>query len=242
MISSYQTSLQGKEVLLIEDDRDMLQLLTLVFNRRMAQVYTALDGLAGLRQFFTHRPDLVVTDVVMPEINGWEVCRQIRRFSDVPVIVLTNLGKDEDVVKGLDIGADDYIAKPFAPNVLVARSAALLRRQYPDRSTSFTIYEDSHLTINLDKRQVLVEKNPVRLTSKEFKVLAQLFRQAGQTLTYEQILEAVWGWEYKESVDYVHVHLSNLRRKLEPNRKQPKYLITEHGVGYRFEINHDDKS
>jgi DNA-binding response OmpR family regulator len=228
--------MQGKRILVIDDDYNLCQMIKFSFNRSGAQVHTASDGREGLHQFYQHRPDLVVLDVRMPDIDGWETCRQIRLLSNVPIIMLTTLDKDEEIVRGLNYGADDFVTKPFSREVLLARVQALLRRaELPVDNDSQSTYSDGYLLIELEKHLVFVQGKPVQLTATEYRLLAYLFQNAGQVLTYQTILDRVWGWEYQDSVDYVHVYLSHLRRKLEEDPRNPKYLLTERGIGYRFE-------
>jgi two-component system KDP operon response regulator KdpE len=228
--------LQDRKILVIDDDPNLRQLITITFTSQGCQVHSAVNGAEGLRLFYDYRPDLVILDVMMPEMDGWTVCTQIRQLSNVPIIMLTSLGSERDVVRGLELGAVDYIVKPFSPLVLVARANAslrqLLQEQPPPKQTAFA---DGYLTIDLEKRRVLVNEKPVKLSSTEYKLLAYLVENAGQILATEQILENVWGWEYRDSSDYVHVYISHLRRKIEADPKQPHYILTEYGIGYYFE-------
>ncbi|MDX1687520.1 MAG: response regulator transcription factor [Candidatus Promineifilaceae bacterium] len=226
----------SKGILVIDDNDGLCEVVRLVLEDTGAEIYTAQSGRDGLRRFFEERPDLVILDIMLPDISGWEVCKQIRLLADTPILLLTTLDEDEAVVRGLDLGADDFLSKPFNMDVLVARSRALLRRasSTPEPKQSFT-YSDEYLTVDLQKHRVLVRGEPVKLTATEFELLSYLVRNAGRVLTYAQILERVWGPEYCDSPDYVHVYLSHLRRKLEEDPRQPRYLVTEHGVGYRFE-------
>ncbi len=232
------SDLRNKTILVIDDDPSLGQMVQLAFSVEGAIAITANDGQEGLRHFYTHRPDLIILDIRMPDINGWEVLRQIRVMSDTPVILLTTLSEDQDIVRGLDCGADDFISKPFNRDVLLARARAVLRRVQLDKlETSSQLFRDEWLTIDLNKRQVTVKGEAVRLTATEFRLLAYLLQNAGRVLTYHQILDYVWGQDYRDSPDYVHVYLSHLRRKLEEDSRNPRYLLTEHGVGYRFARN-----
>jgi two-component system KDP operon response regulator KdpE len=228
--------MQGKKILVIDDDVNLSQMLKFIFIKAGAQVFTAVDGREGLHRFYEERPDLVILDVRMPDVDGWETCQQIRIFSNVPIIMLTTLNRDEEIIRGLDYGADDFVSKPFSREVLLARARALLRRADapPNDEVNFT-YNDDHLVVDLDKRRVLVRGEQIQLTDTEFRLLAYLLQNAGQVLTYETILDKVWGWEYQDSIEYVHVYLSHLRRKIEEDPRNPRYLLTERGVGYRFE-------
>jgi DNA-binding response OmpR family regulator len=229
------SSLRNKKILVIDDDREMLSLVTHTLSKTEARIYTAASGEEGLRLFFDQRPDLVVLDIMMPGMDGWEVCRRIRQIADVPIVFLTVLEAEEDIVRGLDCGAIDYITKPFSPKVLVARARAALRSaESPWEPDKLTRYRDDYLTIDLGARRVLVRGEPVNLTATEFQLLAYLVTNADQVLSVEQIIENVWGREYRGSDNYVHVYVYYLRNKLEKDPKRPRYLVTDHGVGYRF--------
>jgi two-component system KDP operon response regulator KdpE len=228
--------LQRKRVLIIDDDPDMLELLSIVYSRAKAQVHVASNGNIGLREFYACQPDLVLLDLMMPQKDGWEVCRVIRQLSDVPIIILSSLYQDKDIIRGLDTGANDYLTKPVNFDILLARSRAALRQgRNSDLSPKRNFYSDDDLTINLNTRAVSVQGKPIKLTAKEYMVLVCLVQNADQLVTGQQIMEKVWGWEYRDSVEYVHVYISRLRKKLEVNPTAPKYVLTEHGVGYRFE-------
>ncbi|MCB9077441.1 MAG: response regulator transcription factor [Anaerolineaceae bacterium] len=224
------------KILVIDDDPALCQLISFTFSSQGFQVYSAATGSEGLRMFYEQRPDLIILDIMMPEMDGWTVCTQIRQLSNVPIIVLTSLGSEQDIVRGLECGAVDYVVKPFSPRVLVARARANLRQVFqaaiPPKTT---IFSDGYLTIDLVKRRVLVKNEPVKLSATEYRLLAYLVQNANQVLTTEQILENVWGLEYRESSDYVHVYISHLRRKIEADPKQPRYILTEYGIGYYFE-------
>lgn len=226
----------GKKVLIIDDDVDVQRINEKVFRNIGANVKVAANGADGIRKFFLEKPDLVITDCMMPEIDGFETCRRIRQVSSVPIIMLTALNSEEEIIQGLESGADDFISKPFSPDILVARSKALLRRfELPHDSTSHgQYYSDGYLTIDLEKRIVLVNSSVIKLTRTEYNLLAYLLQNSGWVRTFDQILENVWGPEYQGSLDYVHVYISNLRKKIEVDQKKPIYLESEHGVGYRF--------
>jgi two-component system alkaline phosphatase synthesis response regulator PhoP len=173
----------------------------------------------------------------MPVLDGWEACRLIRRLSDVPIIFVTALTQEDAIVRGLDCGAVDYIPKPFSPKVLLARARAALRAaDAGSKKRRVALYKDGYLDIDLEARRVLVGGEPVQLTATEYRLLSHLLENAGRVLTYDQILEHVWGWECQDSVGYVHVYVWHLRQKLEQDPRNPNYLLTERGVGYRFEI------
>lgn len=227
---------EGKRVLIIDDDVILCRSMELLFSKVGADAILAMDGREGLQKFFQHRPDLVILDITMPDINGWEVCRQIRIMSNVPVIMLTTITQESAVIRGLDTGADDFVSKPFSSDVLLARARAVLRReQFAKPENTSPNFADDHLVVDLLKRRVTVRGAVVKLSAREFDLLTLFLQNAGIVLTYQQILEHVWGWEYRDSIDYVHVYVSQLRRKLEDDPRNPRYIRTEHGVGYCFE-------
>jgi two-component system KDP operon response regulator KdpE len=227
--------MQGQKILVVDDDVDLVRLLALSFSRAGAEVFRAYDGQEALRRFHECRPDLVVLDIMMPGINGWQACSQIRQFSDVPVIMLTVRGAEDDVIRGLQCGAVDFVAKPFRINVLLARARAALRQSASGPAPGLGgTYDDGYLRIDPAGRRVLVRGDRVDLTATEYRLLAYLFRNAGRVLSYAQILDAVWGVECRDSPQYVHVYVYRLRTKLEEDPSQPVYLLTAHGTGYRF--------
>jgi Response regulators consisting of a CheY-like receiver domain and a winged-helix DNA-binding domain len=225
-----------KKVLIIDDDPDLRQLAGMLFKKAGAQIFTAQDGLDGISKLFTCNPSLIILDVVMPEINGFEVCRRIRQVSDIPIIMLTSLNHEKDMLQGLDSGADDFLSKPFSGEVLIARAKTVLRRSQKGNPPSPNYeFNNGHLSIDIDRRQVLVEEKRLKLSPIEFRLLVYLARHAGKVLTFDHILTNVWGTEYKGSMDYVHVYVSHLRNKIEENPKDPRYILTVHGIGYMFE-------
>ena len=224
------------KILLVDDDPSLLELIQYNLEGEGFQVMTAKDGQAGVRLFFTDRPDLVILDVAMPKLDGYQVCERIREMSDTPVIMLTARGREEDIIKGLDLGADDYLTKPFRVNELLARVRATLRRARMKPEVVETVtYSDDYLSIDLDAHRVTIEGEPVKLTAIEYKLLAFLVKHKGRLLEFRQILENVWGFEYIDDIDYLRVYIWHLRRKIEPDSKNPIYLINELNMGYRFE-------
>lgn len=229
-------NIQGKDVLVVDDSLDLLEVIKLALAHAGANVHIAASGHDALRYFFSRSPDLVILDLMMPGMNGWEVCQRIRQVSDVPLIMLTALGNDTEIVQGLEYGADEYITKPVSMNVLLSRVQAVLRRAYLYKSKEKpTTYGDSYLNIDLETGKVMIEGQPIKLSAIERRLLTYLYQHAGQVLTFEQILQHVWGKGYENNPEYVHVYISNLRKKIEPDSRQPIYFLTEHGVGYRFE-------
>jgi two-component system KDP operon response regulator KdpE len=228
-----------KKILIIDDDATFRDLVEQVLAHKGYQVLEAGSGREGLRLMFDQRPDLVLLDVVMPGIDGWQVCTRIREISDVPIIMITGRHKsEEDIVRGLDYGADDYLTKPVRSKELVARVQAMLRRAelpYLQDIRQGIIYSDDFLTVDITERKVTVNGKRVKLTPREFRLFTLLVENAGRILTHKQLLEKVWGWEYTDDVDYVRIYISHLRQKIEPDPSLPKYIITEPGVGYYFQ-------
>ena len=229
-------ALHNRKILVIDDDPDIIEVLDLILTRASATIVAACSAEEGLRLFYVHRPDLVLLDLMMPGMDGLEACRRIRQLSDVPIIMLSVLGEPDDVLRGFEAGADDYVKKPLLSEVLVARAQAVLRRAaHRGMDDQPVTYDDGHLTIDLDRRQVSVRQKAARLSPTEYRLLAYLSQNAGRVLTYEQILERVWGVECLGSAQYVHVYVHRLRQKLEADPADPRYLLNEPGVGYRFD-------
>lgn len=225
-----------QRILVIDDEPSLCKVLKDAFSLAGYDVVTAADGPEGLRQLHIYQPDLVILDVMMPEMSGWEVCQQIRHSSDVPVIMLTALTSEREIIHGLDCGADDYVTKPFSTTILLARVGSILRRNASASTTSkLNQYHDGYLTIDLESRRVLIHGRQIKLSQTEFRLLIFLFQHAGQVLTLQQILNNVWHESHRENVAYVHSYIWILRQKLEPNPQFPIYIFTEHGVGYSFE-------
>jgi two-component system KDP operon response regulator KdpE len=227
----------GKKILVIDDDPAFVRGVGQALTRRGYEVLSASSGGDGLRLLFTQRPDMVLLDVVMPGMDGCQTCRRIRDISDVPIIMLTAGEKTEDdVVRGLDCGADDYVIKPVGSKELVARMRAVMRRaELPSFWEGDGVtYSDDFLGVDIARRKVVVNGKRVRLTPMEFRLLALLVQNAGRVLTHQQLLEKVWGWEYINDLDYIRIYVWHLRQKIEPDPSQPKYILTEPGVGYYF--------
>ncbi len=238
----------AKKVLIIDDDPIFLKLVDQVLTHQGYEVLNARNGQEALRLLFAEKPDIVLLDVVMPRMDGWQTCQRIREISDVPIIMLTGKQKAEaDIVRGLDYGADEYLLKPVGTRELVARVRAVLRRAELPSSTEAkreVTYADDFLTANIAERKVMVKGERVKLTPREFRLFALLVENAGRILTHKQLLEKAWGWEYTDDLDYVRIYISHLRQKIEPDSTLPRYIITEPGVGYYFQkidsSNNDD--
>jgi two-component system KDP operon response regulator KdpE len=223
-------------ILAIDSD---LELLAALRRRLEQQGYTflfATDGVNGLRQLYTHRPDLVLLETALPELDGWEVCKRIRQVCDIPVIMLSSVDNESAKVKGLFLGADDFMVKPISTNELIARIEAIRRRiGYTERSDDDpSLYVDDDLWIDIDRWQVKRNGQSVDLTATEMRVLIYLVTNAGRILTHRQILEHVWGEDRATETPYVKLYVWKLRKKIEPAPRHPRYILTERGLGYRF--------
>lgn len=227
--------MNGKKILIIDDDEELTQVLGFIYKRAGAQVASAPNGEDGLRQVLAFRPHLVILDVKMPGMDGFEVCRRIRKISGAAIVMLSALSEDMNMLEGLDAGADDFISKPFNPELLLARSRTVLRRSAPasGRSSSYRT-PDGQLELDADSRRVRLDGRTIKLTEIEFRLLSYLLRNTGRVLTFDQILANVWGSEYSGSVEHVHIFISHLRKKLGDERKNPRFIRTVHGVGYSF--------
>ncbi len=235
MTTIEKTYLQGKKLLVITGEPHLCQLVMTTFSPEGAEIITAQTALAGLRLFYTHRPDLILLSMTLPDSMGWEICYQIRQFSHITMVMLANPGEETEIIKGLNAGADCYLIKPFSSQILLAYIQAIFRRAtiYPQKVTDFD-YEDGYLSIDLAGHRVLVEGATIKLSVTEFNLLAYLFRHAGQILTFNQILNNIWGGTFGNSADYVHIYIWHLRHKIEKDPKKPVYLSTERTIGYRF--------
>jgi len=227
--------MHARRVLVIDDDSDIIELIKDILTAAGATADAALSAEKGLRLFRTRRYDLVLLDVMMPGIDGWQACKILRALSTVPIIMLTALGGDAEVMRGLEAGADDCVVKPFSPKVLLARARAVLRRTElsPARCRALT-YRDEHLAIDLARRQVLMQGQPVKLARTEYTLLECLVDNSDHPLTPRQILKRVWGPRYMDRVMYVHAYVHRLRQKLEPEPEEPRYLLNVPGAGYQF--------
>ncbi len=221
-----------RTILIVDDEPGLRELLKINLEHEGYAITQAENGAAGLAAVRDQRPDLVILDVMMPEIDGWETCRRLREFSQVPVLMLTARVQSTDIVAGLESGADDYLLKPFNLDELVARVRALLRRvPAPNRPVSAG---NSEIVIDKQKREVLVRGEQVDLTPTEYDLLLMLAENAGVVLNHETLLQGVWGQEYTKDNDYLKVYIWHLRRKVERDPRDPHLLLTEWGVGYRL--------
>ena len=226
---------EATKILIIDDDLTLVNALKLYLSKAGFEVLTAANGIEGLQTLYNERPDLVVLDIMMPKMDGWEVCKRIRELSDVPIIMLTARDQETDRVMGLKMGADDYIAKPFSLKELEARLEAVLRRtRLPPPTRGRILYADEELTIDSERWEVRRRGELVDLTPTELRLLLVLAENAGRVLTHQQLLEQVWGPEYSEETDYTKLFIWRLRQKIENDPGNPRYILTERGLGYRF--------
>jgi DNA-binding response OmpR family regulator len=224
-----------RRILVVDDEPRMIHFIRLNLEHDGFEVFEATSGLKALEQFRDQLPDLILLDVMMPDIDGFETLRLIREISNVPVIMLTAKGEEEDRVRGLELGADDYITKPFSPRELVSRVRAVLRRtEMPSSLTHEVIEVDERLKIDFDRREVWVENQLVKLRPTEYRLLYHLVQNAGWVVPHEQLLAKVWGYEYRDETHYLRLYINYLRKKLELDPSNPEYILTERGVGYRF--------
>lgn len=223
----------AKRILIVDDEPLILRALRSSLKVNRFDVRTASDGESALDTFRDWSPDLIVTDLSMPLMNGLELCREIRRVSDVPVIVLSVKGEEKIKIEALDLGADDYITKPFSIDELLARVRANLRRASGEKKEE-SLVEIGDFSVNLATYQIFARGEEIHLTPKEFELLAYLIKNHGRVLTHRTLLGAIWGGNYTEQTEYLRVFLRHLRKKIEPDPSKPQYILTEPWVGYRF--------
>ena len=224
--------MSNKRVLVVDDDVKTVELVKLYLNRDGYRVLTAYDGVEALRLARKSRPDLIVLDLMLPELDGLEVCRTLRKESDVPIIMLTAKTTNQDKLMGLELGADDYVTKPFSPQELAARVRAVLRRLPGERGPE----EIKHgkLTVNFSKHDAFLAGKPLNLTPIEFKLLAVLIKEPGRVFSRAQLIESALGYDFEGFDRTIDVHVLNLRRKLEPDPQHPRYIKTVYGAGYKL--------
>lgn len=229
------TKIKGRRILIVDDEERMVRFIRLNLEHDGFEVVEAFRGMEAIEKMRSKLPDLILLDIMMPDIDGFEVLRIIREISTVPVIMLTAKGEEEDRVKGLELGADDYITKPFSPRELVSRVRAVLRRtELATGPFHGPIEIDDRLKIDFDRREVWVDNELVQLRPTEYRLLYHLVQNAGWVITHDQLLAKVWGYEYRDEPHYVRLYINYLRKKLEKDPSDPKYILTERGVGYRF--------
>jgi len=225
----------SKLVLVVDDEPRMINFIRMNLELEGYRVISATDGLDAVRKTREMLPDAVLLDIMMPEMDGYETLQAIREESTVPVIMLTARSEESDKVKGLDLGADDYITKPFSPRELISRVKAVIRRaELPAQVEKAPIVIDDRLSVDFNRREVIVEGRPVKLRPTEWRLLYHLMQNAGWVVPHETLLSKVWGWEYRDETQYLRLYITYLRQKIEPDPAHPKYILTERGVGYRF--------
>lgn len=225
--------MENARILIVEDDKTILNFLSISLKTNGYRFETAQTGLEGISLFLSNNPDVVLLDLGLPDVDGIEVLRQIRKSSEVPVIVVSARGQEREKVEALDAGADDYITKPFSIGELLARIRVALRKRMP-RVAQKDEFSMDGLTINFEKRRVSVDGNDVHLTPIEYKLLSLLVENKGKVLTHSFINKQVWGYEYTDDSQSLRVFMANIRRKIEQDTTRPRYIMTEVGVGYRF--------
>lgn len=230
-----ESQFKNRKILVVDDEERMVRFIRLNLEHDGFQVLEAYRGAQAIDRLRTGMPDLVLLDVMMPDIDGFEVLRMIREISSIPVIMLTAKGEEDDRVHGLELGADDYITKPFSPRELVSRVKAVLRRTEASTGTVHGLLEvDERLKIDFDRHEVWVDGKLVNLRPTEYRLLYYLVQNAGWVVSHDQILTNVWGYEYRDQPHYVRLYINYLRKKLEKDPANPKYILTERSTGYRF--------
>jgi len=224
-------------ILVVDDEPQLTRVLRTGLKSRGYDVRAAADGLAGFEAFNDWHPDLVITDLAMPNVDGLELCRRLRAVSQVPIIVLSAKGEEKTKVEALDLGADDYVTKPFGIDELLARIRASLRRANAPAATEAmqTTLHSGDFHVDLDTRQITVRGKSIHLTPKEFDLLVYFIKHSGKVLTHRTLLAALWGGNYVEQNEYLRVFVGNLRKKIETDAASPRYILTEPWIGYRFD-------
>ncbi|MDX2160655.1 MAG: response regulator transcription factor [bacterium] len=226
----------GKRILVVDDEPRMINFIRMNLELEGHQVVEARNGLEALEAIRTKLPDIVLLDVMMPELDGFETLRLLREFSSIPVIMLTAKGEENDKVYGLELGADDYLTKPFGPRELSSRIKAVLRRaDMPSSSPEQAALKiDERLSVDFNRHEVIVNGERIKLRPTEYRLLYHLIENAGWTVPHDQLLAKVWGYEYRDEAHYVRLYVNYLREKIEQDPSNPHYILTERGVGYRF--------
>ena len=228
-------SLKHRKILVVDDEERIVRFIRLNLEHDGFVVVDAFNGKQALQRLRDATPDLILLDIMMPDLNGFEVLEMIREISSVPVIMVTAKGEEDDRVHGLEKGADDYITKPFSPRELVSRIKAVLRRtEGLSGGMHGLIVIDERLKIDFDRREIWLEGKLVKLRPTEYRLLFHLVQNAGWVISHDQLLSKVWGYEYRDEPHYVRLYINYLRQKLEKDPADPKYILTERGVGYRF--------
>ena len=224
-----------KLILVVDDEPRMVRFVRMNLDLEGYKVTEAGSGIETLEKVRDELPDLVLLDVMMPEMDGFETLERLREISTVPVIMLTVKGEEEDRIRGLELGADDYVTKPFSPRELASRIRAVLRRaEMPTPTPKTTIKIDDRLEIDFRQREVIADGERIRLRPTEYRLLYHLVNNAGWVMTHEMLLSKVWGYEYRDETGLLRLYITYLRKKIEPDPSHPRYIFTERGTGYRF--------
>ncbi len=230
-----ENTFKNRRIMVVDDEERMVRFIRLNLEHDGFRVTEAFKGSQAIDRLRSSLPDLVLLDVMLPDLDGFEVLKMVREVSNVPVIMLTAKGEEEDRVKGLELGADDYITKPFSPRELVSRVRAVLRRtEAATGSTHGLIEVDDRLKLDFDRHEIWVDGKLVNLRPTEYRLLYHLVQNAGWVISHDQLLANVWGYEYRDEPHYVRLYINYLRKKLEKDPANPQYILTERGVGYRF--------
>lgn len=224
----------GQTVLIVDDEQEIRCTLEMALRPRGYEVVLAESGEEALDSVMTRKPDIIILDLSLPGLNGLEVCRRVRAWSQVPIIILSVRNSEKDKVAALDLGADDYVTKPFGIGELLARMRAAFRHAAASHRPERVVFETEGMKVNFAQRQVLVRGSEVKLTPREFDLLYYLVNHADCIATHTQLLSSVWGEEYRDDKPLLRVHVANLRQKIEPSPARPTYILNEPGVGYRF--------
>ncbi len=228
-------NLERRRILVVDDEERMVRFIRMNLEHDGFQVSEAFNGKQAIQKLRDVTPDLILLDIMMPDLDGFEVLETLREISNVPVIMLTAKGEEDDRVRGLERGADDYVTKPFSPRELVSRVKAVLRRTEGVSGSMHGLLEiDKRLKIDFDRREIWLEGKLVKLRPTEYRLLFHLVQNAGWVVSHDQLLQKVWGYEYRDEPHYVRLYINYLRQKLEKDPADPKYILTERGVGYRF--------
>lgn len=228
-------NMERRRILVVDDEERMVRFIRMNLEHDGFQVSEAFNGKQAIQKLRDVTPDLILLDIMMPDLDGFEVLETLREISNVPVIMLTAKGEEDDRVRGLELGADDYVTKPFSPRELVSRVKAVLRRTEGLTGSMHGLLEiDKRLKIDFDRREIWLEGKLVKLRPTEYRLLFHLVQNAGWVVSHDQLLQKVWGYEYRDEPHYVRLYINYLRQKLEKDPADPKYILTERGVGYRF--------